>query len=208
MTRVLIVDDHAIVRIGIKMMLESAGMECVGETGKGVEAAELVERLKPDVTLLDLRLSDIDGIEALCKIRSAVPKAKVIMVSSFEPQEDVFRAIKSGAKGYMLKDSGSEKFIAGIRAVLSGGMCFSESARKKYEERLTIKGLSARETEITELMAKGLTAEEIAGVLGVTANTVRTLASRVIEKTGTKNTAGAVFAAISRVIIRVFGGTQ
>ncbi len=206
MTRVLIVDDHAIVRIGIKMMLESAGMTCVGETGRGAEAADLVVKLNPDVTLLDLRLADIDGIEALCAIRRADQKAKVIMVSSFEPQEDVFRAIKSGAKGYLLKDSGSENFIAGIRAVLAGGMCFSESARKKYEERLSLKGLSARETEITELLAKGLTAEEIARMLGVSPNTVRTLAKRIIQKTGTKNTAGAVFAAISRGIIRVFGG--
>ena len=208
MTRVLVVDDHAIVRIGIKMMLESADMTCVGETGKGAEAADMVVELRPDVTLLDLRLADIDGIEALCRIRSVDPKAKVIMVSSFDLQEDVFRAIKSGAKGYLLKDCGSENFVSGIRAVLAGGMCFSEAARKKYEERLTIKGLSARETEITELMAKGITAEDIARILGVTTNTVRTLAARVIEKTGTKNMAGAVFAAISRGIIRVFGGQR
>lgn len=205
MIRVLIVDDHAIVRIGVKKTLAGAGIECVGETGRSAEAAELAAALKPDVTLLDLRMPDLDGLDVLKAILARDAAARVVMLSSFDLQEDIYRAIKAGAKGYLLKDCGADALADGIRKVASGGMCFSERALAEYEARKGMRGLSARETQVAELVAKGLTAEDIARILGINVETVRKLVRRIITKTGMNSRTGAVMEAIKRGIIRTFG---
>lgn len=189
--RVLIVDDHAIVRQGISALLEmKPGIKVVGEASDGKEAVSKAKLLHPDVVLMDLVMPEMDGIEATQEITAAEPKAHVLVLTSFAADEKVFPAIKAGAQGYLLKDAGRDELVEAIRHVYRGESSLDPAIARKVLHELThpAKGpltadpLTERELEVLKLVAKGLLNDEIADRLVITDATVRTHVSNIMGK--------------------------
>ena len=202
MIRVAIVDDHVIVRTGLKYLIDAdPDLEFAGEFGGGVGAADFVARTAPDVTLLDVRMPDKGGIEVLHEIRAANPRARVVMLTTSDVEEDVFRAIEDGALGYVMKESPVETIAAAIRAAMDGEVFMTEDVRRIYETRKGAKGLSAREAEALVLAAKGAGNREIAAAMSLSENSVKMFLKRAFYKLGAANRAEAVQLAVRRGLI-------
>ena len=199
MIRVAIIDDHMVVRAGLKYVLESdPEMEFVGEHGGGVGAAAFLAEIGPDVTLMDVRMPDLNGIDALREILAANPKARVVMLTTSDVEEDVYRSIELGALGYVMKESPVETILAAIRSAMAGDVFMSEDVRRIYETRKGAKGLSPRESEVLGLVAKGLGNREIGDRLGISENSVKMHLKRVNFKLGASDRTEAVQLAIQR----------
>jgi two-component system, NarL family, response regulator LiaR len=189
--RVLIVDDHTIVRRGIKALLaETDDIEVIGEADNGLEAIRRARQLEPDVILMDLLMPKMDGIEATRQITAQIPHMRVLVLTSFVGDDKIFPAIKAGALGYLLKDSEPSELIRSIYRVQRGEPSLHSSiARKMMKEILdapsakpTPDPLTAREVEVLQLLAKGLSNDEIAAQLVVSEVTVRTHISHLLAK--------------------------
>ena len=192
--RVLVVDDQALVRAGFRMILEAEpDMEVVGEAADGVEAIAAVQRDRPDVVLMDVRMPNLDGIAATRRILEDDSAAKVLMLTTFDMDEYVYEAFRAGASGFLLKDVPPERLVAGIRAVASGEALLAPSVTRRLIETFvqrqparalprSIEDLTAREREVLELMARGLSNAEIAEKFVVSETTVKTHVSRVLDK--------------------------
>ena len=199
MTRVAIIDDHMVVRAGLKYVLESdPELEFAGEFGGGAVAAAFVSQVRPDVTLLDVRMPDLNGIDALREILAANPAAKVVMLTTSDVEEDVFRSIELGALGYVMKESPVEMIVAAIRSAVAGDVYMSEDVRRIYETRKGAKGLSPREAEVLGLVARGLGNREIGSQLGISENSVKMHLTRVNFKLGASDRTEAVQLALQR----------
>ena len=199
MTRVAIIDDHMVVRAGLKYVLESdPEMAFVGEFGGGEGAAEFVAQTAPDVTLLDVRMPDKGGIDVLKEILAANPKARVVMLTTSDVEEDVYRSIELGALGYVMKESPVETILAAIRSAVAGDVYMSDDVRRIYETRKGAKGLSPRESEVLGLVAKGLGNREIGDSLGISENSVKMHLKRVNFKLGASDRTEAVQLALQR----------
>ena len=191
--RILIVDDHAILREGLKMVLGlEADLEVVGEADNGQEGVGLAARLKPDVVLLDVLMQGMDGIDACRQIKSVRPDTRVLMLTSHDAAQAVEAAVLAGASGYLLKNGGREDLLKGIRAVAQGEALLSPSVAAQVLERfalLTRKErereqdlLSDREKQVLALVARGLTNRQIAAELVLSENTVRNHISHILDK--------------------------
>jgi DNA-binding NarL/FixJ family response regulator len=188
-TRILIVDDHVIVRKGIRMLLESEpGIEVVGEAGNGQEAFEQVKNLLPDVVLMDLVMPQEDGVTAILKIRPHYPQVKIIVLTTFNDHLKIAAALKAGAHGYLLKDADGEALLQAIQVVQRGGVPLhpqiSHSLRQMLNDSETDKicSLNEREKEILQLLTKGWSNKEIAQALSLTEGTVRVYVSHILNK--------------------------
>ena len=202
MIRVAIIDDHVIVRTGLKYLIEAdPELELAGEFGGGVGAADFVARVRPDVTLLDVRMPDKGGIDVLREILAADPQARVVMLTTSDVEEDVFRAIEDGALGYVMKESSIEVIGAAIRSAMAGDVFMTEDVRRIYETRKSAKGLSAREAEALVLAAKGAGNREIAAAMSLSENSVKMFLKRAFFKLGASNRAEAVQLAVRRGLI-------
>ena len=202
MIRVAIVDDHVIVRTGLKYLIDAdPELEFAGEFGGGVGAADFVAGASPDVTLLDVRMPDKGGIEVLHEIRAADPCARVVMLTTSDVEEDVFRAIEDGALGYVMKESPIETIRAAIRSAMAGEVFMTDEVRRIYETRKGAKGLSAREAEALTLAAKGAGNREIATAMSLSENSVKMFLKRAFYKLGATNRAEAVQLAVRRGLI-------
>ncbi len=194
--QVLIVDDHTMVRQGMKALLqEYEDIHVIGEAANGLKAIELVDRLKPDVVLIDLAMPVMDGVEAIKRIMAAHPDQRIIVLTSYAGDDKLVPVIKAGAMGYIVKDAQPEELIQSIRDVYAGepslspkmawkllhGMHEVESTRRMEVE------LSEREIEVLRLLTKGKTDQEIAKELVLTDVTIRTHISRILSKLGLKN---------------------
>jgi len=192
--RVLVVDDQALVRAGFRMILEAEpDMEVVGEAADGVEAIAAVQRDRPDVVLMDVRMPNLDGISATRQILETGNTAKVLMLTTFDMDEYVYEAFRAGASGFLLKDVPPERLVAGIRAVASGEALLAPSVTRRLIETFvqrqparalprSIEDLTTREREVLELMARGFSNAEIAEKFVVSETTVKTHVSRVLDK--------------------------
>ena len=202
MIKVVIIDDHVVVRAGLRYIIEAdPELEFVGEFGGGLGAADFVMFNNPDVVLLDVRMPDMNGIDALKGILAANPKARVVMLTTSDAEEDVFRAIEEGALGYVMKDSEVEVISAAIRAAMAGEVFMTDEVRKIYETRKGAKGLSARETQALKLAAKGGNNKQIAQEMGLSENSVKMFMKRAFFKLGASNRAEAVQLAVRRGLI-------
>ncbi len=202
MIRVAIIDDHVIVRTGLKYLIEAdSELELAGEFGGGVGAADFVAQVRPDVTLLDVRMPDKGGIDVLREILAADPQARVVMLTTSDVEEDVFRAIEDGALGYVMKESSIEVIGAAIRSAMAGDVFMTDDVRRIYETRKSAKGLSAREAEALVLAAKGAGNREIAAAMNLSENSVKMFLKRAFFKLGASNRAEAVQLAVRRGLI-------
>ena len=202
MIKVVIIDDHVVVRAGLRYIIEAdPELELVGEFGGGVGAAEFVAEKKPDVVLLDVRMPDRGGIDVLKDLLAANPKRKVVMLTTSDVEEDVFRAIEEGALGYVMKESPVETITAAVHSASAGEVFMTDEVRRIYETRKSTKGLSSREAEVLRLAAKGGNNKEIATELGLSENSVKMFLKRAFFKLGASNRAEAVQLAVRRGLI-------
>jgi two-component system NarL family response regulator len=203
--RVLIAEDQAIVRDGLAALLGyQPDMEVVGRAADGDEAVRLYGELRPDVTLMDLRMPRRGGVEATAAIRAADPGARVVVLTTFDGDEDVYRALEAGARGYLLKDATTEELLAAIRAVSRGERHVpAEVARRLADRAMSGPPLSVREVEVLRLVAAGKTNKEIAAVLFIAEATVKTHVNSIHEKLGVRDRTEAVMVAVRRGILHV-----
>jgi len=202
--RTMIVEDHFVVRVGLAAIINSQpDMVNVAETGNGRQAIELYEEHQPDVTLMDLRLPGLSGIEAITAILGKFPRARIIVLSSFGGTENVFRAFQAGARSYFLKDVKGRELVDAIRAVHEGQRPLPQQVASFLAERIPCSELSPRELEILKLIANGETNKDIAAKLAISEGTVRVHASNVFAKLGCSDRAQAVAVAFHRGIIAI-----
>jgi len=201
---VLIADDHALLRTGVANIInQEPGLSVVAEAGNGVEAVEAFERYHPDVTLLDLRMPEMEGVEAVRQIRARDPLAKVIILTTYDTDEDITRALKAGAKAYILKDISAEALITCIHDVLAGKTYLAPAAAAKLAEGVTRMHLTPREMTALKLMADGKSNKEIANVLGISDRTVKTHLGHLFEKLNVTSRTEAIKVASRRGLIRM-----
>lgn len=193
MIRVAIIDDHAIVRMGLKYSLSlEPEFEFAGEHSGGEGAGDFVARVRPDVVLLDVRMPVVNGIEALEDIRRKAPDAKVLMLTTSDGDEDVFRSMNKGARGYMVKDESGEDLHVAIRTVASGEVFLPNRIKDIYDDRKMRPSLSEREIEIIRLVAKGFSNDELADRLHLSSETIKVHLRHVYEKLGVESRVEAV----------------
>ncbi|HEX8912097.1 MAG TPA: response regulator transcription factor [Humisphaera sp.] len=202
--RLLIVDDHFMVRLGLASALNlEEDMTVVAEGRTGAEAVSLYQQHRPDVAVLDYQMPELDGAAATTAIRSKDPAAKVIVLSVFKGEEDVHRAVRAGASGYLPKASEPTELLTAIRTIHRGGQYFPPAINAALAERASRGELSERERQVLEAIVRGRSNKEIAAELGISENTVKVHTTRVFEKLGVADRMEAITAAISRGIIHL-----
>jgi len=200
--RVLIVDDHPVVRAGLASLLRrQIGVKLAGSAHSGEEALEVLKRSSVDVILLDLRMPSINGIDLLNLLRAQDSYPRAIILSSYELEEEIFQAVKAGARGYLSKNAPREEIVAAIEVVGAGGTYFPERILQSIAEREARSGLSAREIEILEMVSRGLTNKEIAEVLGISHYTVRNHINHITAKLQVADRTEAATVALRQGII-------
>jgi DNA-binding NarL/FixJ family response regulator len=200
--RVLIADDHAVVRLGLRALLEAQpDMEVVGEVADGNGAVEAYANLKPDVLLVDLRMPGMSGRDVIGTIRKASSDARIIVLTSFDGDEDVFRAVQAGARGYLLKGTPPDELVKAVRTVHAGGRLIAPDVAGRLADRVNSPSLTAREVAVLELVAKGLSNKEIGGALGLAEDTVKNHLKHIYAKLDVSDRTEAVLSAVQRGII-------
>jgi DNA-binding NarL/FixJ family response regulator len=201
--RLLIVDDHRLLRKGIARLLDlEPGMTVVAEAGNGEEAVEQFRRHTPDVTLMDLELPRMDGVEAITAIRREFPNARVIALTMYQGDEDIHRAVQAGAVAYLLKDTVPEVLVRVIRDVHEGRRVFPPEILAAIERRAGQPALTSREVQVLELLAEGKRTKEIAAALGVTIDTANAHIKNIYSKFAVHGRGAVVSEAIRRGFIR------
>ncbi len=201
---VLVVDDHSLVRTGVANIIShEPDLQVVAEAANGLEAVHEFEKHRPDVTLLDLRMPVMEGVEAVRQIRERDPHAKVIVLTTYDTDDDISRALKAGAKAYVLKDISADGLINCIHDVLNGKTYLAPAAAAKLAEGMSHMSLTPRELSSLRLMADGKTNKEIAQQLGISERTVKTHLSHLFEKLGVTSRTEAVKIASRRGLVRI-----
>ena len=201
---VLLVDDHALLRTGVANIInQEADLEVVAEAGDGVEALDAYDRHRPDVILLDLRMPRMEGVEVVRRIRERDPRARVIILTTYDTDDEIERALKAGAKAYVLKDISAEDLIGCIRAVLAGRTYIAPAAAAKLAEGVTRVQLTPREMAALRLMADGKANKEIASALDISERTVKTHLGHLFEKLGVTSRTEAIKVATRRGLVRL-----
>jgi DNA-binding NarL/FixJ family response regulator len=201
---ILCVDDHPLVRKGIASIISvETDMKMVAEAGSGQEAVAAFRQFHPDVTLMDLRMPAMDGIEATKQIRQIDPEAKIIALTSYDGDQEIYRALEAGVRGYILKESVHTEIVRAIRVVHSGKRLMSPEVAERLSEHFPQVALTAREIEVLQYVAKGYCNKEIGVRLGTAAGTVKMHLQNILSKLGASDRTHAVTLAISRGIIHI-----
>jgi DNA-binding NarL/FixJ family response regulator len=202
--RVLCVDDHPLVRKGIASILANEpDMELVGEAAGGREAVTMFRECRPDVTLMDLRMPDLDGIAATKAIREEFPTARIIALTSYEGDQDIYRALDAGVRGYLLKEAVHAEVLRAIRTVHAGKRLMPPEVAQRLSEYFPQMALTPRETEVLGLVANGLGNKEIADRLGTATGTIKIHIQNILEKLSASDRTQAVTIAIQRGILHL-----
>jgi DNA-binding NarL/FixJ family response regulator len=202
--RVLLADDHDVVRAGLVAMIGKwSDMTVVAEAANGRQAADLWKQHRPDVTLLDLRMPVLDGAGAIARIRELDPEARIIILTTFDGDEDIYRGFVAGAKAYLLKDAGREEILDCIRKVHAGETFVPSAVAAKLAERVGVPQLTERETEVLRALAKGQSNKEIGRGMSITEATVKAHLKSVFAKLDVLSRTEAVAAAARRGIVRL-----
>ena len=202
--RVLIADDHPVVRAGLTSMLGTqTELEIVGSAASGEEALAKLGQAKPDVLLLDLRMHGLSGVETLLAMKRTADQTRVIILTSFETDEDIYRAVQAGAQGYLLKDTSLKEMVTAIRTVHAGKRYIPQDIAARLADRMMRTDLTPREVEILKLLSKGPTNKQIGHALGISENTVKNHVNSIIEKLEVSDRTEAVTTAIQRGLLSV-----
>jgi len=200
--RIMIVEDHHVVRQGFIALLRLVeGFEIVAEAPDGDRAIEMFRLYKPDVTLMDLRLPTIGGVETIARIRAEFRDARIIVLTTFDGDEDIYRALQAGAKGYLLKGMNSDELIGAIRTVHGGKSRIPSEVAERLAERLSGPTLTERETDVLRLIVSGNSNKEIAGALFISEATVKTHVNSLLGKLGVTDRTQAATTALQRGIV-------
>jgi two-component system NarL family response regulator len=201
---VLIADDHSVLRQGVVSLIGfEADMTVVAEASDGREAVELWKRHRPDVMLLDLRMPELDGVGVIKQIRAEDENTRIVVLTTFDGDEDIYRAIQAGAKGYLLKDVPREALIDCIRRVHAGETCVPVQLANRLAKRLSDKSVSEREIDVLKLMARGKRNKEIGSALFISAGTVKSHVKSIFAKLNVNSRAEAVASAAHRGLIQL-----
>jgi DNA-binding NarL/FixJ family response regulator len=201
--RVIVADDQSMVRAGFRMLLSGEpDIEVVAEAGNGLEAVNHASRLRPTVVLMDIRMPELDGLEATRRILAADPAARVLILTTFDLDEYIYEALRAGASGFVLKDEPPEQLIAAIRTVAAGDALLSPTITKRVIRQFTriprpppqdeVASLSARERDVLRLVAEGLSNAEIGADLFISETTVKTHVTHILQKLGLRDRVQAV----------------
>ena len=202
--RILVVDDHHVVRQGLVALLNiMPDIEVVGEASDGLQAIELYRTLHPDITLMDLQLPKLGGVDAILKIRNDAPEARFIVLTTFDGDEDIFRALKAGAKAYLLKGMTLEELLSTIQAVHSGKTRISPAIAEKLAERMNSHALTARELSVLERIVAGRANKQIASDLDISEATVKSHINSLLSKLGVSDRTHAATVALQRGIVHL-----
>jgi DNA-binding NarL/FixJ family response regulator len=202
--RVMLVEDHHVVRQGLVALLSVIPeIEVAGSATDGLQAVEMFRATIPDVTLMDLRLPKLGGVEAIIQIRSEFPSARFIVLTTFDGDEDIFRALQAGAKAYMLKGADIEELLSTIRTVHSGKGRISAPIAEKLAERINSQELTGRELEVLERIVAGRSNRDIAADLYISEATVKSHVNSLLSKLGVADRTHAAITAIQRGIIHL-----
>lgn len=202
--RILLVDDHYLVRVGLSSIINfEPDMTVVAEATSGEQAVELFRKHRPDVTLMDLRLPGIGGVEAMTAIRQEFPAARIIVISIREGDEEVYRAFQAGARSYLPKHVTREELLKAVRATHAGQYHIPPEVGSRLAERMPRSDLSPRELEVLELVVRGKRNKEIAAALDITEGTVKLHVSSILGKLGVHDRTEAVTTALQRGIVQL-----
>ena len=200
--RVLVVEDHAVVRQGLVALLNVVeGLEVVGEAADGQEAMAQFRKHRPAVTLIDLRLPKGSGVEVIRQLRTEDPGARFIVLTTYDGDEDIYRALKAGAKAYLLKGMTTDDLVAAIRAVHSGKSHIPQVIAERLAERVGVEDLTQRELGVLEQIVSGKSNKEIAATLFISEATVKTHVNNLLSKLGVEDRTHAAMAAIRRGLV-------
>ena len=199
--RVLVVDDHPVVRQGLIGVLEEApDIVIVGQGRNGHEAIAVFQQQQPDVTLMDLRMPEMEGVPAITVICKEFPNARIIVLTTYDTDEEIYRGLRAGAKGYLLKDSEPEELLTAIRSVNRGQQYIPPNVAAKLVQRMTGPELSDRELEVLQLIGQGMSNQEISTALNISESTVKTHVNRILSKLEVKDRTQAAIIALKRGI--------
>ena len=202
--RIFIVDDHAVVRLGLKTMLESEpDIKVVGSAASAKEALEMIPRVMPDIVLTDLRMREMNGAAMLMELRRICPQVRSIVLTTYHSDEDVFGAMKAGAMAYILKSSSLEQVGDAIRKVYAGEHCIPAHIAHQLAQRISREPLSVRESEILGLVARGMRNHEIGEALSISENTVRNHVVKLLEKLGVRDRTEATAVALQQGLVHL-----
>ncbi len=202
--RVLVADDHPVVAQGLVALLEcEADITVVGQAYDGCQAVKLFHQHQPDVTLMDLRMPQMDGVAAISAICTLVDDARIIVLTTYDSDEDIYRGLRAGAKGYLLKDAEPDELLVAIRTVHSGKKYIPPDIGAKLAERLSNPQLSDRELEVIRLMVAGKSTQEISAALSIAESTVKFHVNNILSKLGVSDRTQAIVAALKRGIVSI-----
>lgn len=205
--RILLVEDHYLARLALHSVIDArSDMRIAGETGDGKQALALYRQLRPDLTIMDVRLPGIGGIEAIRAIRDFDSRARVVVLTNYDQSEDVYRAIQAGALAYLLKDTSGDELVRAILTVSEGQRYLPSAVANRLAERLSANELTPREVQVLELIAHGMSNRQIADRLSIAEKTVRIHVSSVLDKMGLADRTQAAIAAIQRGIVHLDRG--
>ncbi len=181
--RIMIIDDHPVVRMGLASMLSTQpGIDVIGSASSGSEALALLKTISPDVVLIDLRMPGMSGLEVIRAINLLADSPRIIVLTSFDLDEDIYQCVNAGAHGYILKDAPQDRLLEAIQAVHAMKRYFPAEIAGRLTERMARANLTPREHQVLQLVAKGLTNKEIGRVFGISENTARNHVNSIIEK--------------------------
>jgi two-component system NarL family response regulator len=202
--KIMIVDDHPVVREGLsRIIVSESGMEVIAEAGTGAEAITQYRKLRPDIVLLDMRMPEMTGIQTIEAIRKEFTNARIIVLSTYDLEEDIYQSLQAGARGYILKDSPRNELLASIRRVHAGDRVIPPNIATRLAERIGGNELTAREFEVLKLIVKGKSNKQIGDDLGISEGTVKSHVNNILDKLGVTDRTQAVSVALKRGIVHL-----